>query len=71
MTCCWSLDSFGLWHPKDNGDWQDGLDEGTPGFQEEEGVDPDLGWFVSSEMSKYDENVAEGSAPRLDAGVEM
>lgn len=75
VTCCWSLDSFGLWQPyldpKDNGDWQELLDEGTLGSQEEEGVDPDLILIISSEVSKYDGNIAEGSGPRLDAGVEM
>lgn len=58
--------------PRDNSGWQEGLDEGTPGFQEEGSVDWDLSFVFSSEVSKYDGNiVTEGSAPRLDAGVEM
>lgn len=63
---------FGLWQPRlgseDDGDWRDGFDEGTPDLQREEG---DLNWAVSSKLSKYDGNAADGSAPRLDAGVEM
>lgn len=57
--------------PKDNSGWQEGLDEGTPGFQEEGSVDSDLSFTFSSEVSKYDGNITEGSAPRRDAGVEM
>lgn len=60
---------FGLWQPRfgseDDGDRRDEFDEGIPDLQREDG---DLNWAVSS---KYDGNVADGAAPRLDAGVEM